>query len=118
MTDTVTIAFRVTLAVRDRVVEAAQAQGRSLSDFGREAVLRTAAIELGRPNVKRGLKNAAELRALVAELGRLGNNLNQAVRILNVDPSSGVARAAIARMQDAHIAILTKVAAAIGGTDS
>ena len=71
------VGFYVTPAEQAELVERAASVGRSLSDFARIVLL---------SDLKRPAPNARDprsIKALAAEIARVGNNLNQLARIAN-----------------------------------
>lgn len=85
-----TLSIRLTAAQRDQLNAAAQARGRGPSETARKAVL--AALE-GTPTLPRRRPqpqaDPAVLRQLLAELGKLGSNVNQQAHRLNAAYAAG-----------------------------
>ena len=79
-----TIRVRVTLAEKNRIWQLAAESGHTPSDFMR---LRTLAVTQGLRRVP--TPDRAMLLNLMAELGKLGSNVNQIARVLNGYDVSG-----------------------------
>lgn len=82
-----TIRVRVTLAEKNLIWQRAQESGHTPSDFMR---LKTIA---GQPSRRVPTPEREVLLHLMAELGKIGGNVNQIARLLNRDgqgPSSGI----------------------------
>lgn len=65
-------------------MEVAAAQGLTAGQLARKIVARDLKLETKLNHVRRAIANAAILRQLLGDLGRVGNNLNQIAVRLNV----------------------------------
>jgi hypothetical protein len=73
--------LQLTPSQREELGAAAEAQGARLSDYIREQLFRRG----GQPVVAAGVKRNPEAKALLDELRRIGNNLNQLTYRTHVD---------------------------------
>lgn len=77
------VSFRLPPADRARLMELAAAQGLTAGQLARRIVARDLGMVAKLNHVRRAVANAAILRQLLGDLGRVGNNLNQIAARLN-----------------------------------
>ena len=109
------ISFRVDDATKDKIVEAAALHDLEPGPFARWLMIRSVKAQLALPSVRRKVASRDVLSALLIELLRQGNNLNQITRSLNASVRSDAAQAAIARIEAQYADALAAVQAALTG---
>lgn len=112
-------AFRLTEADGRRLDAAAAAAGTTPGEWARETVSASLGIAYRRRSMRRRVANADLLRQLLGELGRQGNNLNQAAARLNAERTvdAMAARHAIEAIRAGQASVIAAILAALGGTD-
>lgn len=77
------VSFRLPPGDRAKLMEVAAAQGLTAGQLARKIVARDLGMVAKLNHVRRAVANAAILRQLLGDLGRVGNNLNQIAARLN-----------------------------------
>jgi hypothetical protein len=104
--------IRLTTTERATIAAAAERGGLSVAGYARSVLLSAPPVrQARRPPVER-----LELARLLAELGRVGSNVNQIARALNAGGDLGQEglTAALADINDMHDAVLTALGRAPG----
>lgn len=111
-------AFRLTEEDGERLDAAAAAAGTTPGEWARQVVSSALGIAYLRRSMRRRIANADLLRRLLGELGRQGNNLNQAAARLNAERTvdAVAARQAIEAIRAGQASVVTAIVAALGGT--
>jgi hypothetical protein len=103
------VRIRVTAEERDAIIDAAEAIGLGLCSFARMATVKAAGRKPTKPPRRKPNIYVRALAGWTAQLGWLGNNLNQCTRVLNgggsVDPDvlAGI-RAELAQLREVIVA--------------
>lgn len=107
------VSFRLPPADRAKLMEVAAAQGLTAGQLARRIVARDLGMVAKRNHVRRAIANAAILRQLLGDLGRLGNNLNQIAARLNAGGKHAEAIHDLDRLRCTLEAALASVIAAL-----
>lgn len=107
------VSFRLPPADRARLMEVAAAQGLTAGQFARRIVARDLGMVAKLNHVRRAVANAAILRQLLGDLGRLENKLNQIAARLNADGRHADAIQDLDRLQSVLEAALACVIATL-----
>lgn len=112
-------AFRLTKADGERLNTVAAAAGTKPGEWARQVVSAALGIAYERRSVRRRVAHADLLRKLLGELGKQGNNLNQATARLNAERSvdAAAARHAIEAIRAGQASVVAAILKALGGTD-
>jgi hypothetical protein len=94
------VSFRLPPADRAKLMEVAAAQGLTAGQLARRIVARDLGMVAKLNHVRRAIANAAILRQLLGDLGRLGNNLNQIAARLNATGKHAEAIQDVDRLRD------------------
>jgi|APMI01.1.fsa_nt_gi hypothetical protein len=109
------IGFRLDPESAKLLAETAAAHGMDAAPYARVLVLKGLGAAANMMPVRRRVLHAAELRQLLAELGRQGSNLNQIARHLNGGAPANGLRTAIAQLDSEHAACLRAVTSLLVG---
>lgn len=108
----ISFAFRLTLADAERLRIVADARGVKPAEMAREIVSRDIGLAFERRGTRRYVRHGAQLQALLTELWRQGNNLNQAAKRMHIAGITGAADPALAALAEIAAA-LTRIERAI-----
>jgi uncharacterized protein (DUF1778 family) len=100
---TITLRVRLTLSEKKDIAQAAQNSGLTLSDYARGKLVDAA------PRIKQATPERAVFIRALAELGKIGSNLNQVARVLNHRQSGTVNLTALAAQAEEEIAQLSSL---------
>jgi hypothetical protein len=103
------VSFRVSKEDFQLVADVAKGAGKSVSAFGRAAVLQHVKLEVKKVRVRRRGPSDEALRLLIAELGRHGSLMNQIARHLNSGGPVGDIAAAHDQLYKAYEATMVAV---------
>ncbi len=110
--------FRLTEADGDRLDGVAAAEGTTSGEWARRVVSTSLSVAYERRALRRRVANADLLRALLGELGRLGNNLNQIAAKLNAGMGADDRILQQVSGIRAELKVLVqKITTALGGTE-
>lgn len=111
-------AFRLTDTAAAQLARVADAHGLKPAVFARQVVVREIGTVMKLPPVQRRIMNAELFRSAIAELSRLGNNLNQIAHASNRGEPPRLITASLDNLQAELVAAMRRVTAAMGiGSD-